>query len=114
MVDDLNREVNASRHQVNQMGTSRQIETEAWYRKRFAEAQMNLSDVTHAARRKARELPIHAFKRLRAIEVRLAPYLGGIGNIYNPTNWNSALLGKNGNVHQSLERGETRWRLSNS
>jgi hypothetical protein len=52
-----------------------------------AQAQRDLNDVTHAARKKVRELPIHAFKRLRAIEVQYAPKLGGWENLYRPDNW---------------------------
>lgn len=52
----------------------------------FANIQKQLSEATHAARRKARELPIHAFKRLKAFENRYAPLLGGSENMYHPDN----------------------------
>lgn len=46
-----------------------------------------ISVLIHAAKSKKRELPIHAYKRLLAIENQIAPRLGGRDNLYLPQNW---------------------------
>lgn len=52
----------------------------------FAKTQKQLSETLHEARRKQRELPVHALKRLRAIETRCDSRYGR-GKMYLPVCW---------------------------
>lgn len=51
------------------------------------EVQKPLSDAIHAVRQKARELPLDAFNRLRAIETVYYARLGGWETLYHPICW---------------------------
>jgi hypothetical protein len=55
----------------------------------YKQAQKELNDLIHTAKKKKRELPIHAYKRLVAIETRYANLWAGRDNMYAPKNWES-------------------------
>lgn len=64
-------------------------------KEQHAKAQKKLSDKTHEARRKRRELPIHAYKRIIKIEAHFGDQL------YLPVNWEP--------LSESIERYICRW-----
>ena len=53
----------------------------------YKAAQKKLSELIHAAKSKKRELPLHAYKRLLAVEDRNAVRFHGLDNLYLPHNW---------------------------
>ena len=76
----------APRRQVGILLEGEQHPSEIKHIRAQAQIQRNLNDATHAARKKARELPIHVFKRLRAFEICHAPKFGGWEKMYLPQN----------------------------
>jgi hypothetical protein len=64
----------------------------------YAAAQKHLSDTIHAANRKRRELPIHAYKRLIQIETR---FNRGCNDMYQPIRWEP--------IAEDVEKLISRW-----